>query len=88
MAIGATETNIHWMILRQAGKLGLMGLVLGACLAVIARPLVGHLAQDVSIPFLFAVSTTGFLFLLILLAAWLPARRAARISPVISLKAE
>jgi len=76
MAIGATERDIHRMILRQAALLGLAGAALGGCLAAIAQPWVSRLAQDVSIPLRSAITTTGLLLVLVTLAAWLPARRA------------
>jgi putative ABC transport system permease protein len=88
MAIGATEGDIHLMILRQAVLLGLAGAALGGCFAAIVRPLVSRLAQDVSIPLRSAIITTGFLLLLVILAAWLPARRAARIPPTLALRGE
>lgn len=88
MAIGATEGDIHRMILRQAAVLGLAGAALGGCLAAIAQPLVSRLAQDVSIPLRSAIATSGLLLVLVTLAAWLPARRAARIPPTLALRGE
>jgi predicted permease len=88
MAIGATERDIYRMILRQAALLGLAGAALGGCLAAIAQPLVSRLAQDVSIPLRSAIMTTGLLLVLVTLAAWLPARRAARIPPTLALRGE
>jgi predicted permease len=88
VAIGATERDIHRMILRQAAFLGLAGAALGGCLAAIAQLLVSRLAQDVSIPLPSAISTAALLLVLVTLAAWLPARRAARIQPTLALKGE
>jgi putative ABC transport system permease protein len=88
MAIGATEGAIQRMILRQAALLGLAGASLGCCFAALAQRLVARLAQDVSIPLQSAIATTGFLLVLVTLAAWLPARRAARISPTLALRGE
>jgi putative ABC transport system permease protein len=88
MAIGASERDIRRMILRQAALLGLAGAALGGCLAAIAQPLVSRLAQDVSIPLQWAIATTGLLLVLVTLAAWLPARRAARIPPTLALRGE
>jgi predicted permease len=88
MAIGATEWDIHRMILRQAALLGLAGAALGGCLAAITQPLVARFAQDVSIPVGSAIATSGLLLILVTLAAWLPARRAARISPTLALRGE
>jgi ABC-type antimicrobial peptide transport system permease subunit len=88
MAVGATEGDIHRMILRQAVALGLAGVVFGCCLAAVIRPLLSRLKWDVSIPVPPAIVTAGLLLVLIVPAGWLPARRAARISPSIALKAE
>jgi predicted permease len=88
MAIGASEGDIHRMILRQAVLLGLAGTTLGGCLSAIAQPLLSRLAQDVSIPLQPAIATTGLLLVLVTLAAWLPARRAARIPPTLALRGE
>ena len=88
MAIGASERDIHRMILRQAALLGLAGTTLGCCVAAVAQPLVSRLAQDVTIPFRSAVATTVLLLVLVTLAAWLPARRAARIPPTLALRGQ
>jgi ABC-type antimicrobial peptide transport system permease subunit len=88
MAMGASERDIRRMILRQAALLGLCGATLGCGLAAIAQPLVSRLVQDVSIPLRLAIPTTGFLLVLVTLAAWLPARRAARIPPTVALVGE
>lgn len=88
MAIGATERDIYGMILRQAAWLGLAGMVLGGSVAVMAQPLARQLMQDVGIPLRLEITTTGLLFVLVILAAWLPARRAARTSPTLALRGQ
>jgi putative ABC transport system permease protein len=88
MALGATEGDIRRMILRQAVLLGLAGAALGGCFAAIVQPLLSRLAQDVSIPLRSALTATGLLLVLVSVAAWLPARRAARISPTLALRGE
>jgi hypothetical protein len=79
MAIGATEHDIHRMILRQAAVLTLVGVALGCSLAVMAQPFV-------SIPLPSAIAMTGLLLVLMILSAWVPARRATRISPTLALR--
>jgi putative ABC transport system permease protein len=88
MAIGATEGDIHRMILRQAALLAVAGAVLGCGVAAMAQPLVSRFARDVSISLRSAIAMTGFLLVLMVLAAWLPARRAARIPPTLALRGE
>jgi hypothetical protein len=88
MAVGATEGDIQRMILRQAGFLGLAGIAVAGCSASVARPLLVRLARDVSIPPGPAILTAGLMMMLLLLAAGLPAKRAARISPTDALRGE
>ena len=88
MAIGATEGDIRRMIFRHAALLGLAGTALGGCLIAAVRPFVTSLAQDTSIPILPAVTTAGLLLVLVVLAAWPPARRASRIQPIVALRGE
>ena len=88
MAIGATERDVHRLILRQAARLGLAGAVLGYGIAAIARPLVARMAQDASLPPGLALAMTALLLALVTVAAWVPARRAARIPPTEALRGE
>ncbi len=88
MAVGATEGDIHRMILRQAALPGLAGVAVGICCAWIAKPLLSSLAREVGIGVRPAILTAGSLFALMMLTAWMPARRAARISPTAALRGE
>ena len=88
MAIGATERDIRKMILREAALLGVVGTAFGGSLAVFARPFVSRLAPEVSTPLLPTISIGSLLLVLITLAALLPARRAARLLPVLAMKSE
>jgi hypothetical protein len=88
MAIGATERDVHRLILCQAARLGLAGAVLGYGIAAIARPLVARMAQDASVPPGLALAMTALLLALVTVAAWVPARRAARIPPTEALRGE
>jgi predicted permease len=88
MAIGASEHDVRRLILRQAAGLGAAGTSVGLCLAYVVRPLVSRIAQDLSIDPAVAAATAAFLMGLVTLAAWLPARRAARIQPLLALRGE
>ena len=61
---------------------------MGLCLAGVARPFVSRIAQDVSIDPVMVVAATALLVAVVMVAAWLPARRAARIQPTLALKGE
>ena len=88
MAIGATPGDVQRMIFRQAALLGLAGSAVGAGLAAATRPLIVAFVHDVAINPLFAVATSAGLIGVVLLAAWLPARRAARVEPTLALRAQ
>jgi putative ABC transport system permease protein len=88
MAIGASQREVRGMILRQAAVLGVTGAAVGLCLSAAARPLVARLAQDVWIHPAAVAATAALLMAVVLLAAWLPARRASRIEPTLALKGQ
>jgi putative ABC transport system permease protein len=88
MAIGATERDVRRMVLRQAARLGLSGALVGLGLALAVRPLLGRMAHDVSIDPALVVAAAAFLIGVVLLAAWRPARRAARIEPTLALRGQ
>lgn len=89
MALGASHIEMRRMILKQAGTLGAIGAVIGLALAAG----VGMLAQSmlVDVPPIDPLSfgATALLFLIVLaIAAWTPANRAAATDPATALRAE
>jgi putative ABC transport system permease protein len=88
LALGARPGDVVRMLLQQTARVGGTGLIVGLVLAVgVARVLAGDLYGVSVSPWLFgsmAVPLTAAL----LLATWLPARRAARIEPTIALRDE
>jgi hypothetical protein len=88
LALGARPGDVIRMLLRETARVGGTGLLAGLALAlVIARTLAGSLYGVVVSPWLFA-SMAAPLSLAILLATWLPARRAARVEPTVALRDE
>jgi predicted permease len=85
MAIGATDRDVRRMILRQAAGLGAAGALAGLVLAGVARPLVPA-GQDVRIDPAIVAATAAVLVGIVMLAAWRPASRAARMQPTMALK--
>jgi putative ABC transport system permease protein len=89
MALGAQIRDVMWIVLGEAVRLALTGLLAGVLGAwVLARVLAaympGVIGQD-------PASVAGCALLLLgitLLACWLPARRAARIDPIQALRAD
>jgi predicted permease len=88
MAIGATQGNVQWMIVTQAVRLGIVGTLLGLGLAALARPLLSGMVPDVSIGTVAMAGAASVLVAVVLVASWLPARRAARIEPTLALRCE
>ncbi|MCA9736330.1 MAG: ABC transporter permease, partial [Gemmatimonadetes bacterium] len=89
MALGADRSGVLRLVLGQGARLTVWGTVLGLLAAVAAsRVLVGVVAGvDPRDPVVYAgVALT--LAAVTLLAAWVPARRAARIDPTEALRAE
>jgi predicted permease len=89
MALGATSRLVAWSIVREALLLAGAGLAVGIPCAfgiarVIKSQLFGIAPAD---PLAFAVGVV-LLISVTVLAAWLPARRAARVDPLTALRAE
>ena len=89
MALGAQRGSVYALILREAGRLTLIGLVLGLAGSVAAGTLMRSLlfgvrSWDVSILAIVA----AVLIASALLASYIPARRAASIDPIQALRSE
>jgi len=89
LALGAEPSSVARMIVGQGGIVALAGIAVGLAAAVAGSRLIASLLYGVSPrdPGVFAV-TTLVLLGVALLACWLPARRAARLSPLEALRAE
>lgn len=88
LALGAMPRDVIGMLLGESVRVGTVGLVLGLLLAMaIARALVGSLYGVTLDAWLFATMAT-VLAVSIVLATWLPARRAAGVEPTIALRDE
>jgi ABC-type antimicrobial peptide transport system permease subunit len=88
-AIGATRAQIVQMILRQGLAKAGLGLAVGLVGAVFFTRLLRNMLFDISPTDPVAYGAVTALLLLVALAAsWLPARRAAKVDPVIALRAE
>ena len=89
MALGARGDDILGMILKQAGRLILIGLALGIVAALaLGRAMASQIYEvSASDPVVFAIALAA-LASAALLASWLPARRASRIDPMNALREE
>jgi ABC-type antimicrobial peptide transport system permease subunit len=88
-AIGASRGQIVQLILRQGLQKAGLGLAVGLAGAFLFTRFLRKMLFDISPndPLAYA-AVTALLLLVALLARWLPARRAAKVDPVIALRAE
>jgi putative ABC transport system permease protein len=89
MALGAMRHDVLHLILRQGVRIGALGLALGTAGAYLATRslssmLYGVKPHDPLIFFVVAVS----ILVVVMLASYIPARRATRVDPLIALRYE
>jgi predicted permease len=91
LALGAMQSNVVWMILKQALALALGGILLGGAAAIALSYLAGAWLSGV----LFGLRPTdpatiagaaAVLLIVAAVAAYLPARRASLVDPVVALR--
>jgi macrolide transport system ATP-binding/permease protein len=89
MALGATRSSVYRLILNEAGRLTLIGLVLGLSGAIAAGTsmqslLFGVRSWDISI----LSGVAAVLIISTVIAVLIPARRASRVDPLVALRHE
>jgi predicted permease len=89
MALGAQPRDVQWLILREGAVMLGGGIAIGFALAVATGRLVSGMLYQVGAldPLAFTLAPL-VLGVATLLACWLPARRATRVSPLTALRSE
>jgi predicted permease len=89
MALGAQHTDVLWLVLREALTLASLGIVVGVPSAMAGSTLISTFLFGVkpSDPFALVV-VTSTLACVAVLASYIPARRAAKVDPMVALRNE
>ena len=89
MALGAERGQVRWMVMRQSLLLVAIGLVLGIPAAALSSKVVESVLFGLSPrdPVVFTAASM-VMVIVSLAAAYVPARRASRIDPLVALRAE
>ena len=89
LALGASARNVLLLIVRQGIVPALLGLAVGISGALaLTRVLVNQLYEVKATDPLTFLCVTAVLLLVALVACWLPARRAAKVDPIVALRYE
>ena len=89
MALGARPKTVQWMILREGSFMLAGGIVIGLLLAIATGKILSGMLYQIGALDPVALSTAPLLLAIAtLLATWLPARRATKITPMTALRTE
>jgi predicted permease len=89
MALGATPGNVAKLVLSEAARWTIAGALVGIAGSIAAARLLGSLLFQVPKNDPWSLGgAVGLLMAIALMAAWLPARRAARVDPAVALRSE
>jgi ABC-type antimicrobial peptide transport system permease subunit len=89
MALGARAGEVTGMVLRQGMKLPVIGMVLGLAGSLWLTRIIEHMLFEVTITDPATLGAVVSLLLVVSLAAcYVPARRAARVDPVVALRCD
>jgi ABC-type antimicrobial peptide transport system permease subunit len=89
MALGAQAGDVLRMIMNQSLKLTLVGLIVGAVASLALTRYIASLLFNVKpTDPITLISVALFLALVSIVASYIPARRAARVNPIVALRYE
>ena len=89
MALGAPQSNVRWLVLREIALMVLAGIVIGIPATLAGSRLVTHMlfGLENNDPLSLAAAI-GVLLLVGLVAGYFPARRASQVDPMVALRYE
>ena len=89
LALGAQPGTVRRMVVREGGQIVSAGIVVGTVVALVVAPMLGRLLFGIAAidPVTFA-AVVASMFVVGLLASYLPAWRASNVDPIVSLRGE
>jgi len=89
MALGATTSEVARLVLKRAASLAVIGVAIGLAGAFFTRKFLTTVLFQISAtdPAIY-VSVPLLLALIVLIASYVPARRAMRVDPAVALRSE
>jgi putative ABC transport system permease protein len=89
MALGAKRVHVLRLILRQGARIGMLGLLIGTAAAYLSTRALSGMLYGVNPhdPLIFSAIAAS-LFVVVVMASYIPARRATRVDPLIALRYE
>jgi putative ABC transport system permease protein len=89
MALGAAPASVSRLVLREGMALAVTGTALGVPAALAAVRAMRRMVEGIGGTDLLILASVGVLLGVVTLAAcWIPARRAARVDPLVALRYE
>ena len=89
IALGATQSKVMWMVLKDALAMVCVGLAIGAPIAFWGKRIAAHLIDDLPangiVPIVLGVMA---MIAVALLAVFTPSWRASRVDPIVALREE